>query len=123
MNRRGVLVSSLGAILSGAGCLRMDTQPDEVPIRVENRTSQHRSVELECRKRDGDEALVSTELALSAGAEESVYAKPIETDMEYVVAIAVADTTVDESFLADGIRDIDVEIRGPDDVRFDAIST
>lgn len=123
MNRRGFLVSLTVATLSGSGCIQMDTQPSEVPIWIENRTSQHRNVGVECRKQDSSDSLVSTELELSAGEEESVYAEPIETDIKYVVSLKVDGRTVEESFLADGVRDIDVEIRATDDVRFETIST
>lgn len=123
MDRRGFLVSCMGATLVGSGCIQIDTQPDEVPIWVENRTSQQRNVEVECLKQDSSNSLVSTELALSAGEEKSVYVEPIEKDFEYVVSIRLAGTTVEESFIADGVRDITVEIRATDDVRFDTIST
>lgn len=123
MHRRGFVASFVGGSLLGSGCIQVDAEPEAVPIWVENQTDRQREVRVECLELGATDSLVSTDLALSRGAEESIYAKPIEEDSEYDVSIEVAGAAVTESFLADGIRDIDVEIRTTEDIRFEFIST
>lgn len=120
--RRFLSAVSLGAV-SLAGCVSVDTQPSEVPIWVQNRTSDERTVDVECLDTRADDVLVASEIDLDSGTEESVYAEPIEADGEYDVTVTLESTTAVESFSGGGVRDIEVEIRSATAIRFEVVGT
>lgn len=98
-------------------------QPSEVPIWVQNRTSDRRTVTVECTETRSTDVLVSTAVELGPEEEESVYIEPVEENGEYDVTISLDDYAATESFSGGGVRDIDVAIRSATTIRFDIVET
>ena len=123
MKRRTILSTLLVGSTASAGCVQIDTQPDQVPIRVQNSTAQQHGVKLECVEKVTGDLLVSTKLELDSGEDESVYAEPIDENGEYVVSIEIEDNVGEASLSGGRLREITVDIRAVDDVRISSVST
>jgi hypothetical protein len=106
-----------------AGCVETDTQPESVPIWVENLTEQARTVSVECIANGSDETLVSTEVELDPEDEQSFYADPIAGDGEYLVSIGVGEYSEETTVSGSGLREVDVEILAAERVRITPVAT
>jgi hypothetical protein len=94
----------------------MDTQVDQVPIRVANQTDQRYDVGVDFLEVGRADALVSTTVAVGAGEETAVYAEPITEESEYTLSVSLADTTTENSISGGGLRAITVDIHSADSV-------
>lgn len=109
MNRRTFL-GVVGAAVTTAGCSQADTQPDSVPVWLDNQADQQLAVEVGVRERSGGESLISTTVTVDSGTEESVYARPIRDGVEYSLSVIVDDHETEQTISGGGLRDISVTL-------------
>ncbi|MFB6168568.1 MAG: hypothetical protein ABEJ43_06945 [Haloferacaceae archaeon] len=114
MRRRTVLSVVLGGGVMMAGCGEaddeIDTQPESVPVWVNNQAGERVDVSVEFRTAGSGDLLVSTTVAPQPGDEESVYAKPIREDGEYVLSITVGGESTERTIAGGGLRSIEVNV-------------
>lgn len=121
MHRRWFL-GVVGAIMATAGCNgEVDTQVDSVPINLSNQTDQQLAVNLEFRGRGGGEPLVETTVQVGSGTEESVYAKPVQEGVEYVLSVVVSERETTQTITGGGLRSVSVSVYSATNVDIDRV--
>lgn len=121
MHRRWFL-GAVGAAVATAGCGgEVDTQVDSVPITLSNQSGRQLAVTVDFRERGGSEALVGTTVRVDPGTEESVYAKPIQEGVEYVLSVVVSEQETTRALTGGGLRSVSVSIFSATNVEIDRV--
>jgi hypothetical protein len=120
---RRTFLGGLGASVMTAGCAEVDTQPESVPVRLDNQAGQQLAVAVRFRDDAGGETLVSTTVTVDAGTEESVYAKPIQNGVEYSLSVVIEETETEQTISGGGFRNIQVNIYSPTRVEISRVDT
>ena len=123
MNRRNFMSILLLGIVPSTGCVESDTQPDQVPVWIDNQSGSAKTGAVEWTETGTNEQLLAAEFDLEPDEEESFYAEPITEDGEYTVAISVGDTREEASINGGDLREIDATIRSGDQIQIERIST
>jgi hypothetical protein len=111
-----------GAIPFSA-CVETDSQPDQVPIWVNNQTGQAMTGDLDCLEQTSEEPLLSTTFSLDRDTEESFYFSPVTEDGEYVVTVTL-DSTQKQVYISGGrLREVNVVLQSDDTIQIDTAST
>lgn len=121
MKRRDFLFMSIVSSASVAGCIEGDTQPNSIPIWVENQGQRAYNVGIECSQKGKSETIVSTELSVDSEDEQSVYAKPIRENKKYEVAISLLDQLETASITGEKLRSIEVKVRDENSIRINRV--
>lgn len=122
MNRRTFL-GVVGAAVTTAGCGQANTQPDAVPVWLDNQAGQQLAVGVDFRERSGGEPLISTTVTVDSGTEESVYAKPIQDGVEYALSVLVDEHETEQTISGGGLRDISVTLYSTTDLEITRVDT
>lgn len=123
MRRRALLSTVVGTVASTAGCGDVDTQPDSVPLNVNNQAGEPLDIGVEVREKSEREPLISTIITVDPGTEESVYAKPIREDGEYTVSIVLNDKTTEKSISGGGLRSVTVNVYSAENIEIRRVDT
>lgn len=123
MHRRRLL-GAIGAAVTMAGCGGdVDTQPDSVPINLNNRGGRQLTVDIEFRERGAGESLVATTAQIDANSDESVYAKPIRDGTEYVLSVVIGEQDTSRTISGGGLRNVTVDIHSASNVDISRVDT
>lgn len=123
MKRRAFVSVLLVGLASGAGCVESDTQPDQVPVWINNQTGAIQTGEVEWTEDGTSNQLLAAEFEVQPDDEASFYADGITEGGEYTVAISVGDTREEASITGGNLREVDVTIRSGGRIQIEAVST
>lgn len=123
MKRRNLISTILVGSIVSPGCVQLNTQPKQVPIRVENQTEQSLLIELRFSENGTNDVLVSTNLRLEPDEEETVYVEPIVENGDYFLSVEVENNVKETSLSGGRIREISVMIRSIDNIKISTTST
>lgn len=120
MKRRHFVSILLIGLASGAGCVESNTQPDQVPVWINNQTEVVQTGEVEWTEIGTNNQMLAAKFAVQPDDEASFYADGITEEGEYTVAISVGDTREEASIAGGDLREVDVTIRSGGRVQIEA---
>ena len=123
MKRRAFVSVLLVGLASGAGCVESDTQPDQVPVWINNQTGVVQTGEVEWTEDGTNNQILATPFEVEPDDEESFYVDGITESGEYTVAISIGDTREEASIAGGNLREVDVAIRSGGRIQIEAVST
>jgi hypothetical protein len=108
------LIRLLGAlVVPVSGCLNsvgIGGEPENIPLEVENRSSQTQPLFVEFAESDTGDVLLSESSEIEPDATHEFEVGPIDAQTQYAVSYEIGDKTGDDSVSGSGLRSVQIEI-------------